>query len=431
MIIIPNHPSQLEPYTLNERALAPLRQEAFDLVAADAALPAQVHIITQRAVANLVRGMNCFYSNLIEGHKTLPLDIERAMRHDFSTDRRNRDRQLFAAAHLETEQDVEVWLRQGADPWTPEFLLRIHERYCSALPPEMLQLPDGSVMVPGQWRNQYVTVGEHVPPEPGSIPRFLDRFTEAQHAVRGREARMLNAIAGHHRLAWIHPFADCNGRVIRIATDAQMNALGIKAGALWSWSRGLAKADVQYKSALANADQPRLGNYDGRGNLSTKALMAFTKFGLGVAVDQAKFMTSMLQFDGLKQRVEAHFVRERADLRPASARMVIEAVIHGEIARKDAQRVSGLKERTARDTLGQLLRDGYLQSDSPKGLLRAAFPTHALGSFFPNLYPKGSLDATRDESPNPAATAVAARLNVQKLPSGPTRRTLSKRKSPT
>ena len=79
--------------------------------------------------------------------------------------------------------------------------------------------------------------------------------------------------------------------------------------------------------------------------------------------------------------------------------MVMEAVIHGEIARKDAQRVSGLKERTARDTMGQLLRDGYLQSDSPKGLLRAAFPTRALGSFFPNLYPAGSLDTAVKNSP--------------------------------
>ena len=120
--------------------------------------------------------------------------------------------------------------------------------------------------------------------------------------------------------------------------------------------------------------------------------MEFTRFGLDVAVDQAKFMASMLRFDDLKRRVETHFLRERADLKVESSRIVIEAIVHGEISRGDAQRVSGLKERTARDALGKLLHHGYLGSDSPKGALRAAFPTHALGSFFPNLYPTGSLD---------------------------------------
>lgn len=39
-----------------------------------------------RRVAALVREMNCYYSNLIEGHKTTPRDIERAQKQDFSTD---------------------------------------------------------------------------------------------------------------------------------------------------------------------------------------------------------------------------------------------------------------------------------------------------------------------------------------------------------
>ncbi len=43
--------------------------------------------------------MNCYYSNLIEGHDTHPVDIERALRHDYSDDPRTRNLQLEAAAH--------------------------------------------------------------------------------------------------------------------------------------------------------------------------------------------------------------------------------------------------------------------------------------------------------------------------------------------
>ena len=43
------------------------------------------------ALASLVRSMNCYYSNLIEGHDTHPIDIERALNEDFSTDHGQRD----------------------------------------------------------------------------------------------------------------------------------------------------------------------------------------------------------------------------------------------------------------------------------------------------------------------------------------------------
>ena len=39
------------------------------------------------ALADLVRAMNCYYSNLIEGHDTHPIDIERALKNDYSARR--------------------------------------------------------------------------------------------------------------------------------------------------------------------------------------------------------------------------------------------------------------------------------------------------------------------------------------------------------
>ena len=61
------------------------------------------------SLANLVRAMNCYYSNLIEGHDTHPVDIERALRGDYSTDPRKCNLQLEAKAHIA----VQTWIDDG------------------------------------------------------------------------------------------------------------------------------------------------------------------------------------------------------------------------------------------------------------------------------------------------------------------------------
>jgi Fic family protein len=64
-----------------------------------------------------------------------------------------------------------------------------------------------------------------------------------------------------------------------------------------------------------------------------------------------------------------------------------EALLRGEVTRGDMIRVSGMAERTGRMVLGQLLDEGLLVSDMPKGAVRLAFPTHVAGYLFPDLYP--------------------------------------------
>ena len=74
-------------------------------------------------------------------------------------------------------------------------------------------------------------------------------------------------------------------------------------------------------------------------------------------------------------------------LRSESARMLQEILVKGEAARGSVIAVSGLKERTGRTLLGQLIAEGLLLSDTPKGDVRLGFPIHAAGWFFPDLYP--------------------------------------------
>jgi hypothetical protein len=66
---------------------------ATQLWAQSSALDRNLHVATILGIGDLVRTMNCYYSNLIEGHRTHPIDIERALAQDFSVDPQQRELQ--------------------------------------------------------------------------------------------------------------------------------------------------------------------------------------------------------------------------------------------------------------------------------------------------------------------------------------------------
>jgi hypothetical protein len=60
--------------------------------------------------------MNSYYSNLIEDHSTHPLDIERALRKDFSKEPAKRVLQMESAAHVATQAAIEDRLATEPSP---------------------------------------------------------------------------------------------------------------------------------------------------------------------------------------------------------------------------------------------------------------------------------------------------------------------------
>ena len=95
----------------------------------------------------------------------------------------------------------------------------LHGEFYSRLPEALLNVenPDTGErirIVPGELRTSGVMVGRHVPPSADELPSFLLRFEEAYAPERlSRVHRILAVAAAHHRLIWIHPFFDGNGRV--------------------------------------------------------------------------------------------------------------------------------------------------------------------------------------------------------------------------
>lgn len=394
-----NDPVQMEPLFIERsRPLhAPLLGLAHELSEASACLDAGLNPLTAGSLADLVAGMNCYYSNLIEGQRTLPVDIEQALR-----DVRKPDQQRLkslALAHVATDK----WARtQPLDRQAlRSFIEATHRRFCDDLPDELLRLDDGTLIEPGRIRQRDVRVGYHVAPAWQTLDAFLGRFVEAYgKSLEGAQqggANKLDAIVAsccaHHRFVWIHPFLDGNGRVARILFDAMLRASGLNGAALWSMSRGFAKTVDDYMRCVAEADHPRMGNLDGRGNLSEKRLFEFCEYALRTAIDQARYMAGIFDLGKIAQRAQGYFQQVRFDLKGREAwELFMRAYVYGEFERGEAGRITGLAERTARELLNTLCDEGFLESETPKGKVRAGFPVHALGSLLPNLYPAGDLD---------------------------------------
>ncbi len=344
------------------------------------------------SLADLVRAMNCYYSNLIEGHDTHPIDIERALKNDYSNDARKRDLQLEAKAHI----TVQKWIDSGGltgHSVTTEGIREIHRRFCELLPEDLLWVEDPATkervrVVPGELRGRDVKVGNHIAVSPGAVPRFLERFEEVYGRL-GKTESILGAAGAHHRLAWIHPFVDGNGRVARLMSHATLLET-LDTGAVWSVARGLGRNVEAYKGHMAACDRTRRNDLDGRGNLSEEALAEFADFFLRTCIDQVMFMEKLMQPGHLRERILLWAEEEtRLGALPAKSGRILEAVLYrGELPRGDAAGVVGAGERHARRIVSALVERGVLSSESSRAPLRLVFPAALASRWMPGLFPE-------------------------------------------
>ena len=383
----------MEPLLVSEssRHRSELADLAITLTEKSASLRSSLPPKIIEALATIVRSMNCYYSNLIEGHDTHPIDIERALKEDFSADPKQRNLQLEAKAHI----SVQEWVDQGGlddRATTSEGLFDTHRKFCELLPDELLWVenPDTSErlkVIPGELRENEVSVGRHVAISPGALPRFMDRF-ENGYANLGRLDSILAAAAAHHRLLHIHPFLDGNGRVARLMSYAMLRQT-LDTGGVWSIARGLARNEEKYKQHLSNCDLPRRNDLDGRGTLSEEALVDFIKFFLGICIDQVEFIGELMQPKKLRARAMVWCEEEikSGDLPAKSDKVLVALIDRGEFARGDVPDLLGMSDRSSQRITRALLSKGVIKSESTRAPFELAFPASLASRWLPGLFP--------------------------------------------
>jgi Fic family protein len=346
MLPIVETPARIEPCLLDE-----ISPEIVDLVAtlsaASNTLGARLHARSAAGLADAVRIMNCYYSNLIEGHNTTPREIERALADQLDTAEERRNLQVEARAHIRVQRDIDRRHAEGTlpEPASAAFIRELHRAFYEDAPEAMLMVHGEQRtlrVVPGEFRataEHEVMVGRHWPPAGKSVAAFMEYFERRyRFAPLGMGSRILAMVAAHHRLNYIHPFLDGNGRVSSLMSHAMALHAGIGAHGLWSVSRGLARGQESrgdYRRMMDHADMPRQGDLDGRGNLSRRALADFTVWFLRVCLDQVTFMSGLFALDTLTGRLKLYV--ERRGLKPEAFALLEQTLQRGELPRGEAR----------------------------------------------------------------------------------------------
>lgn len=391
-------PEYMEPAMPLQDGRSPEKRRETDNLASvlrerAAALNSALNPVVQDSIGALVRSMNCYYSNLIEGHYTHPVDIEKALNKDYSNEPEKRSLQLEAAAHIYVQERIDR-AEQPAKTASGEFIRWVHGEFYSRLPEELRYVSDPETeekipVIPGEYRKRDVKVGRHVAVPFEDVPAFIERFVAVYNPEKlGRHEQVAAAAASHHRLLWIHPFLDGNGRTARLFSHAYLKEIGI-GSSLWSVSRGLARTSAKYKEMLAYADSDRKGDLDGRGSLSLIGLQDFCIYFLEQCIDQTEFMASLLKLTELLERIEFYCRNEasKGRIHKKAFRLLKEALIMGEFSRGNAADILDMSAASSSKIISELVSDGILTSETPKGKVRLGFPYKVLKYWLPGVYP--------------------------------------------
>jgi Fic family protein len=391
----------ITPYISQDKAPGELQDAVVELCKLDAVLNSNIPDALRGPMTYLLRFVNSFYSNKIEGNPTHPAEILHVQE--------TGDVITPTDDLLEIKQHVEVLTRLansdvGLDVVTnPDFLKEIHKSFYEGLPEKFLQIkyPERDEIVeliPGEFRERDVKVGKHIPPEHSKIPSFLNWFARMYNPTKIYGiGKILAAAASHHRFMWIHPFLDGNGRVGRLFTDNYMRCSALGGYGLWSMSRGFGRDTDAYYTALSSADKERQGDSDGRGMLSDKGLLKFTEYFIQTALDQVKYFSGLLEPKKLNERIDIYFeMRSRGALVSARGKSLpvikIEArdiyrrlLYSGPQQRAEIHKMLDISESNVRTIVSQMEKAGLVEAPLRKPISLALSPS-SIELLFPHLW---------------------------------------------
>ena len=370
-----------------------LDELALRVVSASAALGKGLHPLIAESVSRLMVKVNSYYTNAMEGNPSKLKDIDAALERKFSRDQAARNFQLEHVAHIKVQEELAERLRAGNPRvCSEESLCWLHERFFLNLPEELRTaktLSGATVpVVPGKLRDRGLTVGRHEPPVTAAeVKGYLARLDELLSPERlSGTAKLLGWASSHHRLLWIHPFPEGNGRVARLMTTAYGVRIGVGEG-LWTVSRAFARERSKYDERLAAADRPRRNDLDGRGPLSEEDLRAFCEYFLEACLDQIGFMDERLRLSELEPRCRryARALAAEGRLSKPAVGALDRLLLQGELFRGPVRDICRVKARRATGIIKELLDAGVVRSRTPYGPLRLEISADMAAVLFPEL----------------------------------------------
>jgi Fic family protein len=389
----------LTPILPGKKLIGPLKDMATEVATASAGLEKSIARATARTLGERLRLINSYYSNLIEGHKTTIAEIEAALASRFVDKPERRYAQELCAAHVLTEREFMAQSEHdpGFDVCSSDVLSRIHATFYSHLPAEHLTTHHaggftGIPVMPGTLRDSEVSVDGRTQhgPRADTLPRHMAIFREAftPRAFHGDE-KLIAAAISHHRLTWLHPFRDGNGRISRLHTGLYLAGINVNQCNLWSLSRGFSRNKDGYMLNLRATDSPERANGQ---DFFDEALTAdFCRFFFEICLDQISFMRDLLRLEEIDRRIEwlvrTTIMTRATDLAPEAERLLRAVFREGLVPRGRIPEIVGLAERTARRRVtAPLERLHLLTSETPKGPVALGMPGEALPFLFPSLF---------------------------------------------
>jgi Fic family protein len=384
------------------KRLGELKDMAQQVIIASATLDGRIAKETASALGDRLRFLNSYHSNLIEGHKTSVLEIEAALNKDFSSNDQRRYSQELCAAHVRAERA----LMQAVGSNPPENICSfdvvgdIHKRFYEQLPARHLFTHgrDGftrHAVMPGRMRDSNVSLDDgltaHGPPAE-DLPRKYDEFQRIyNHRNFHGDEKIIAVAASHHRLSWLHPFRDGNGRVVRLFSGLCLALAGINLSNLWSLARGFSRAKQWYMTNLRSADSPS----EDRSGFDQDFFADYCHYFLEVCLDQISFMDNILGLHRIDARIEA-YIKDRDKKRgalhpldPRAGKLLKALFLQGALPRAEVRSIMGMEKQTdrhARRIVSQLTAEGLVKSSSSRAPLEIGFPTHVLRYYFPDLF---------------------------------------------
>lgn len=216
---------------------------------------------------------------------------------------------------------------------------------------------------PGAYRNGAVKIAqaEHQPPDAIQVPAYMQELVDFVNRADAPKYDLMKVALAHHRFAWIHPFGNGNGRLVRLLTYALLVKYGFRVSAM---GRLLNPAAVfcsdrnYYYSMLAEADKG-----------TDTALEAWCTYVLTGVRDELRKVDQLADYRHLQSRVlmpALAFARQR-QLVTAQEEAVLAATIHaGSVKAGDlAAAMPGLNATQRTYQVKKLVDSGMLRPVKP------------------------------------------------------------------